>query len=410
MENKAAAIVLAAGYSSRMGSFKPLLPLGGISVLEHVLLTLKEAGIDPIVTVTGHQSEKLGPLISKYGVKECFNPLFSQGMFSSIQAGAVCLKNKRSSYKGFFLVPVDCPLISPKIYKAMLEQKEHYADKMIVPCYRGKKGHPLYLPNNYLGRIFAGDANKGMKQITDKKREDMIHLEVPEETVVMDMDTPEDYRELEDYLKMGGRRLPSIKRKLILIRHGQIKQHKEPILLGQADVPLSNKGMVQAKKAGEIIRTLHGGVRVIYTSDLKRAYDTAKIISEVQMENSCGINIVTVKEFREMSLGQLDGMYVSEFKNKFPDEYEYRGKNLLKYKIGNKSENFYDLQYRVMKKLNQLAVLTPNDICIVTHAGVIKVILSNLLGIPLQEAADMKIDNGEVTALVWDPSDRSCLL
>lgn len=409
MVNEAAAIVLAAGYSSRMGSFKPLLPLGGISVLERVLITLKKAEIDPVVVVTGHQSERLQSLILKYGAFDCFNPRFSQGMFSSIKTGAACLKNRGFQGLGFFLVPVDCPLISSKVYDAILEHRKIHPLKMIVPCYSGKKGHPLYLPHRYLEEILQSDGKGGMKQITDRDRGGLVRLDVPEEPVVMDMDTTKDYQELQDYLIKGGRRRSNIKRKVILIRHGQIRQHKEPILLGQTDVPLSEKGRKQAKKAGALLFALYPGVKRIHTSDLKRAYDTAKIISE-QVDDTCAISIIPSKELREMSLGKLDGMYVSEFRNDYPSEYEYRGKNLLEYKIGNKSENFYDLQYRVMKRLNQLALETPDDIYIVTHAGVIKVILSNLLEMPLNEVVKMKIANGQVIAIMWDPCERSHML
>lgn len=421
MENKAAAILLTAGFSSRMGAFKPLLPMGEITALERVLITLNEAGLDPVIAVTGYRRESLLPILSKHGVLECFNPAFAQGMFSSVQAGTGCFRKNKSSGssgspgapEGFFLVPVDCPLIPVTVYKAMLTQRDLHPDKMIVPCYRGKKGHPLYIPAAFADEILACDGKEGMKGITDKDQDRLVRLEVPDEAVVMDMDTREAYLELLEYMEDKGRdSRPLARRRLFLVRHGQIRQHEEPILLGQTDVPLSELGKIQAEEAAAALRRHAAAISSIYTSDLQRAHDTAEIIAgALSADSAAGRPDVTpMKEFREMALGSIDGMYVSQFKKQYPAEYERRGSNRLIYKTGNESENFYDLQYRVMKKLKRLAAETAGDLVLVTHGGVIRVILSNLLGIPLEEALDMKIENGKVLGVLWDPTGESSFL
>ena len=79
------ACILAAGFSSRMGSFKPLLPLGDKTVIERAIAVSKEAGIEDIVVVTGYNREALLPVLEKEGVEEVFNWHFEEGMFTSIQ-------------------------------------------------------------------------------------------------------------------------------------------------------------------------------------------------------------------------------------------------------------------------------------------------------------------------------------
>ena len=70
--------VLAAGFSSRMGSFKPLLPLNDETVIERVLRVSKAAGIRQRVVVTGYNREALAPLLEKNGAVEVRNPRFEE--------------------------------------------------------------------------------------------------------------------------------------------------------------------------------------------------------------------------------------------------------------------------------------------------------------------------------------------
>ena len=139
----------------------------------------------------------------------------------------------------------------------------------------------------------------------------------------------------------------------------------------------------------------------IYASDLSRAMETAEIIRD-HLDN---VTVVPEPRFREMALGEWDGRYISEIREKYPEEYRKRGENLLTYKYGNGSENFYDLQYRVIKgfqgilKAEREAKDKSGDIVIVSHSGVIGVLLSNLRRTELAEELKGRIPNGGVAIL-----------
>jgi broad specificity phosphatase PhoE len=227
-------------------------------------------------------------------------------------------------------------------------------------------------------------------------------------------------------------------RRLFLVRHGEIRQHREKIFLGQTDVPLSDTGRLQAENAAE--KLLRHGVYVsrIYTSDLSRAAETAAIIRDGlnrsfeetdeakrkqkrearEVESISGlrgievtpepreIEVIPEPGFREMSLGEWDGRYISEIREEYPEEYLRRGNSLLTWKSGNDGENFYDLQYRVMKSFRNILerernsdhsggrARRPEDLVIVSHSGVINVIVSNLLRKDLAEQIKTRIPNG----------------
>lgn len=375
VNNRIGAVILAAGYSSRMGSFKPGLQIGGKTVIARLIASFYDAGIKDIVVVSGHNREVLKSLIKGFDVTESYNENFPKGMFTSIQAG---VRKTDRTLRGFFLIPVDCPLLEAETIDLLVSNIRDDSS-FVVPCYRGKKGHPLYIPMKYRDEILSYDGTNGLKGITDKYDDQMIRIETGRESTVMDMDTPAAYEELKAFYQRGmkSESLEELAkgRCFYLIRHGQPQQHRDKIFLGQTDVPLSDEGRKQAEKAKAALPV---GIRRIYSSDLKRALQTAEII---------GGQIIATQGFREMNLGSWDGRYIEDIKREFPELYQKRGRNIFVFKTGNKAENFYDLQYRVVKALTDILKKDDSrEIFIVAHSGVIRCIENNLKGGSVEDA------------------------
>ena len=106
---------------------------------------------------------------------------------------------------------------------------------------------------------------------------------------------------------------------------------------------------------------------------------TAKIIAGPFSERIC-----IRKELREISLGQWEGVAVEDIQNNFPDQWELRGKNLKGFRPP-EGESFSDLSQRVLPTFYMLCEHSPGDILIVTHGGVIRVILAEFLKIDLND-------------------------
>ena len=102
------AIILAAGFSSRMDGFKPLLPLGESNVLTHAVDIFLKADIGDIRVVIGHRASEIRSLVKATGAEAIINPRYRTGMLSSIQAG---IMNLPKTQKAFFILPVDIPLV-----------------------------------------------------------------------------------------------------------------------------------------------------------------------------------------------------------------------------------------------------------------------------------------------------------
>lgn len=166
-------------------------------------------------------------------------------------------------------------------------------------------------------------------------------------------------------------------KKIFLLRHGEIEPYERKTFIGQSDIPLSQVGIDQAK-------AWHGYFQnkvpdKIFCSDLKRCVLTAKIIAGLFTERIC-----VKKDLREISLGQWEKVAVEDIQNNFPDQWELRGKNLKGFRPP-EGESFSDLSKRVLPTFYALCEHSPGDILIVTHAGVIRVILTDILKIDLND-------------------------
>lgn len=430
---KIGTIILAAGYSSRMNAFKPLLPVGGKTAVSRLAEASMDAGINRIMVVTGYRCEAIREELARIRgdvasvLKEAYNADFDDGMFSSIKCGLAKSHALWPDADGFFLMPVDCPLVSSAVLKHMMETVVAAGEDdldatslsegnavgtnglrdFFVPVFEGKKGHPLFIPKRYVDEICDYDGPGGLKAITDQYWDRMERVSVDEEGCVLDMDTPEGYREIEAFLQNGCRRQAlralAAGRRIFLIRHGETQQHAEKMFIGRYDVPLSERGKEDVKEmAGRLAGTLQ--IKRIYVSPLQRAVQTAEILQETlealadknataeeavtghKLRAPQELELCTVADLQEISLGDWDGRKISEIKEKYPDAYRRRGEDMFTFKIGNKAENFYDVQYRAVRALRKiLQEDDARDIVLVTHNAVIRALENNLRGLRVDD-------------------------
>ena len=179
-------VILAAGRSSRMGSFKPLMPYGQSTLIETVVDTALEVS-ERIIVVVGHRSPDIINL-KRWDEHVIFaiNELYEKGMFSSVKVGAALVKSPR-----FFIVLGDQPQIPAAVYQKLLAAET--AD-VIQPAYKGKNGHPLLLSENIRQAILNADDNNpnvNLRRIIKRFQKQVIEMSEP--SVLIDLDTPEDY-------------------------------------------------------------------------------------------------------------------------------------------------------------------------------------------------------------------------
>jgi molybdenum cofactor cytidylyltransferase len=193
-------LVLAAGFSSRMKRFKPLLPLGRTTALERCVNLFLQAGIDDVRVVVGYGADEVIPVLDARGVRWIMNDRFEQGMFSSVRAGVATLE---SSKKGFFLLPVDIPLVRPTTVLDLLAARDTRSGDVWYPRFLGRRGHPPLIATHYRQALLTWDGQGGLRSFLSEQRPQSIDVEVADEHILMDMDSPEHYEaalsELVDY-------------------------------------------------------------------------------------------------------------------------------------------------------------------------------------------------------------------
>ena len=188
-----AAIILAGGYSSRMKNFKPLMPLGDATIIEHTLKVFKNAGIKNITVVIGYQADGLKSVIDRLDVSWVYNENFNEGMFSSIVKG---VKSLRPEIKGFLLLPADMPLVKVSTINKILEVYEENKGDIVYPVYKGRRGHPPFISSNLFGNIKRWDGTGGLQELLSRHQEHAYHVEVEDPGILADIDTQEDYDRL----------------------------------------------------------------------------------------------------------------------------------------------------------------------------------------------------------------------
>ncbi len=188
-----AAVILAAGYSSRMaGEFKPLLPIGGESVLARAIASFREAGVAEIAVVVGHRAGELAAPVRREGAACVVNPRHAEGMYTSVVAGIGALDPE---VDGCFLLPVDMPLVRPSTIHRLADSFR--ADRAVLyPTFRGRRGHPPLIARGLFAEILAGDGMGGLKRVLAAHPEAADEVGVFDAGILLDMDTPEDYARL----------------------------------------------------------------------------------------------------------------------------------------------------------------------------------------------------------------------
>lgn len=191
-----AVLIIAAGYSSRMGDFKPLLPLGKTSALERLIQTYQTHGVGHIYVVVGHRKDELIEVLKGYKVHIVYNEDYDKGMFSSIQKG---LRAMDETIEAFYMNPVDIPLIKAQSLECLYEAYVREKKGVNYPTFLGRKGHPPLIDMKYKEQILLSNGEGGLKKVLEAFCDDALHVKVYDQAVLMDMDTKEDYEALKAY-------------------------------------------------------------------------------------------------------------------------------------------------------------------------------------------------------------------
>lgn len=186
------AVVLAAGQSRRMGRPKMSLAWGGSTVIGRVTSVLALAGVDEVLVVTGGASEEVEAALKGSAARLVYNPDFAVSeMTRSLQTGlAACSPLAEAA-----LVALgDQPQIEVEIVRAILAEFRKGLSALVVPSYRMRRGHPWVVARSLWPDLLALPPDRTLRDFLNAKAGEIRYVSVDSPTVLLDLDTPEDYQ------------------------------------------------------------------------------------------------------------------------------------------------------------------------------------------------------------------------
>ena len=184
------AVIVAAGMSSRMGDFKPMLNIGSISIAQRIVATFHQAGVTKIAVVTGYNAPLLERHLSNSGLVFLRNEDYaSTQMFDSAKIGLAYLRDK---CERILFTPVDIPLFTAMTVTELIES----GAELCCPVCEGRTGHPLLIASSLVDAILADSGEGGLQGAIARCGAEMLQIPVEDPGVLHDADTPADYKAL----------------------------------------------------------------------------------------------------------------------------------------------------------------------------------------------------------------------
>ena len=230
------AVIVAAGMSSRMGDFKPMLNIGSISIAQRIVATLHQAGVTKIAVVTGYNAPLLEHHLANLGLVFLRNEAYATTqMFDSAKIGLAYMKDKCDR---ILFTPVDVPLFTAMTVTELIESDA----ALCCPVCEGKTGHPLLIASALVDAILADSGEGGLQGAIARCGAEMRRIEVEDPGVLHDADTPADYKAL---LELHNEQLIRPEIAISLSREKPFFDEKTAMLLALVDETSSVRSACQ---------------------------------------------------------------------------------------------------------------------------------------------------------------------
>ena len=196
VSKRVAAIILAAGSSSRMGQSKQMLKVNGESLLTRTIGAFLNAGVSSPVVVLGANHQAHRELLKGLDVTIVFNDGWAKGMGSSLKAGLENLNSKVNSPDVVIVSVCDQPMLSADHISKLLKKYQETGKPIVASSYSGKPGVPALFDRSCFSRLLALGDEQGAKILMLQNPDDVATVEFPGGDV--DLDTIEDYEAFVD--------------------------------------------------------------------------------------------------------------------------------------------------------------------------------------------------------------------
>lgn len=173
-----------------MGTPKPLLNWGGISLIEYQVSQLRQAGADKVIVVLGHRADDVLPHVHRAGAQAIINELYAEGRASSVRVAAGALPEDTAAV---VVLNVDQPRPA-WVTRRLLEEHARLRTTITVPVFGGKRGHPVVFDARLAHELRSvREATEGMRAVMQAHPAEVLEVPFDTPVVVLDMNVPEEY-------------------------------------------------------------------------------------------------------------------------------------------------------------------------------------------------------------------------
>lgn len=188
-----AAVVLAAGRSSRMGAHKLLLALGDRPLIAHTVTAACASSANPVVVVLGHDADRVAAALPSGRQQVVINPNYAEGMATSLRASLEALPH---TTMGALILLGDQPLFTRDLIEMMLDAARQSPDSILAASYGARRGNPVYFPRAYFEELRNVTGDEGGRSVIQRHPESVRLVDIAEADAALDADAPEDYQRI----------------------------------------------------------------------------------------------------------------------------------------------------------------------------------------------------------------------
>lgn len=183
-------LVLAAGLSSRMGDFKPLMPLRNKTLIENTIDSLLLCGVNPVVVVLGYRGQEIENILRKRYIGDVLTLVYNQDfsstdMLASIKIGL----NAMPFCNSFFLLPGDMPVVAKETFLALSRARPENSSTIVFPTLEGYRKHPPLIDSRFIPEILNYNGSEGLRGFWKLHEEAIITVPVDDVGCWTDLDT-----------------------------------------------------------------------------------------------------------------------------------------------------------------------------------------------------------------------------
>lgn len=191
-----AVVILAAGESRRMGQPKALLPFPekpaaqssqAKTFLEHLIEVTRHSRAGTLRVVVGAHEREIRARVKLADECVVVNREWEKGQLSSLQAA---IRSLPDSAEGMILCLVDHPLVSAKLIASLIEAFDNAKSKIVIPTFRGRRGHPVIFPKTIFAKLLSAPEDAGARAVVRAHASEIIEIPTDEEGVVLNLNDP----------------------------------------------------------------------------------------------------------------------------------------------------------------------------------------------------------------------------